>query len=167
MDAPLVVRALERLGDLLADLDHARDVRLAGVRLHDRVERPAARELHRDIGHAVADAVGIDLRDVRVDEARDGLRLLLELLDELGVAAVLLQHDLDGDGAVEHLVAPHVDAAHAARAELALQEEVAVFAEGSRRLDQLFAHLMILHPVKGQKTKDAHPRRLPRGTVPQ
>ena len=165
--ASLVARTLKGLGDLLADLEDARDVSLPLVRVHERKKRPAGRQLHRDVGHPFADSVRIDLCDVRMDESRGGLRLLLELLDELGVVAELLQHHLDGDGAVEHLVSPHVNAAHATCAKLALQEEVVVLTEKARRLNERFAHRMILHPLKGQKTKEAQPRRFSTGTGPQ
>ena len=100
-------------------------------------------------------------------EARYGLRLPLELFHEIGIVAKFLEHDLHGDGAVEHLVAPHVDASHATGAKLTLKKEIPVFAERPRRLDQLFAHLIILHPLNGQKTTDAEPRRFSRGTGPQ
>ena len=87
---PLVRRAPERLRDLLADLHHAGDVDgRAGV-LHELVERAAGHELHGDVGHSVRDAVGVYLGDVRVDQPRRRLGLALELLDELGVVAVLL-----------------------------------------------------------------------------
>ena len=143
------------------------DVRLAGSNAHQREQRTAGRELHRDVGHALADAVGIDLDDVRVDEARCGLSLLLEAFDEIRVRAEFLQHDLNGNGAVEHLVPPHVDAAHSAGADLALKQEVPVVAEDARRLNERFAHRIILHPLKGQKTNAPSPRRFARGTVPQ
>ena len=102
-----------------------------------------------------------------MDELRGGLGLLLELLHELRIGTILLEHDLYGHGAVEHLVPAHVDSAHAASPELALEKEVPVLPESSRGGNQLFAHLMILHPLNGQKTNDASPRRFARGTGPQ
>ena len=102
-----------------------------------------------------------------MNETRNRLRLLLELLDELGIVTVLLEHDLDGNRPIKHLVASHVDAAHAARPELALEQEVFVLSKDSGSLNQRFAHLMILHPLIGQNTTDAHPRRFSAGTGPQ
>ena len=103
-----------------------------------------------------------------MDETRRGLGLALELLDELGVCAVFLEHHLDGDGAVEHLVAPHVDTAHPAAPKLALKQEVAGLPEYAGCLNQLFfAHRMILHPLKGQKTTLPTPLSLEPGTGPQ
>ena len=103
-----------------------------------------------------------------MDELCRGLGLALELLDELGVCAVFLEHHLDGDGAVEHLVAPHVDAAHSAAPKLALKQEVAGLPEYAGCLNQLFfAHRMILHPLKGQKTTLPTPLSLEPGTGPQ
>ena len=103
-----------------------------------------------------------------MDETRRGLGLALELLDELRVGAVFFEHYLDGDGAVEHLVAPHVYAAHAAATELAFKQEVPGLAEDAGRGNKLFfAHRMILHPLNGQKTTLPRPRSLEPGTGPQ
>ena len=92
----LVRRATKRLGDLLADLHHTRHIGIRARVLHDLKEGASRHELHRDVGHPVVDVVGVDLRDVRMNEPRTGLRLLLELLHELGIAAVFLEHHLDG-----------------------------------------------------------------------
>ena len=103
-----------------------------------------------------------------MNETRTGLRLLLELLHELGIAAVFLEHHLDGHRTVEHLVTAHVYAAHAAPTQLALKQEIAGLAERARRRNQLFfAHRMILHPLKGQNTMLPTPRRFAPGTEPQ
>ena len=55
--------------------------------------------------------------DMWVVQARDGLRLALEPLLEIGVTGDVLGQDLDGDGAVQAGVAGFVDLTHAARAE--------------------------------------------------
>ncbi len=167
VDDTLVGRALKRKRRLLANLENALNVSLARRGVHEREERTARGKLHCDVGHALADAVAVDLNDVRVNEARGGLRLLLKLLNKCRVCAEFLQHDLDGDRAIEHFVAPHIDAAHAARAKLALKEKVSVVAENARQLNELLAHRIILHPLNGQKTNDASPRRFARGTAPQ
>ena len=91
-----------------------------------------------------------------------------ELLYELGVCAVFLEHHLDGDRAVEHLVTSHIDAAHAAAPKLAFKEKVSRLAEDARRWNKLFfAHRMILHPLNGQKTTLPTPRSFEPGTGPQ
>ena len=72
-------------------------------------------------------------------QARRGLRLALEALDERGVVAEGLQHHLDADLAVQHLVMREVHAAHAAVAQLALEQEVA---EVGRRGNHLFVSLI-------------------------
>ena len=56
--------------------------------------------------------------DMWVVQARDGLRLALEPLLEIGVTGDVLGQDLDGDGAVQAGVAGFVDLTHAARADL-------------------------------------------------
>ena len=164
----LIACALQRLRHLLANLHHARDIRLAGAGvLHQRIERTARDELHRDIRHAVAKAIRIYLGDVGMDEFGGSLGLFLELLDELRVRAVFLEHHLDGDRPVKHFVAPHVDAAHSAGTELTLKQKIAVFPEYPGSRYQLFAHLIVLHPLNGQKTKLPTPRRFSLGTGPQ
>jgi hypothetical protein len=54
--------------------------------------------------------------NVRVVQARDGLRLVLEPLLEIGVGGDVLGQDLDGDGAVQAGIAGFVDFTHTARA---------------------------------------------------
>ena len=135
VDEPLLGGERKRVSHLLAHLHHAHGVHRAGVRLHLLVEGTAAHELHRDVRHAVLLSEGVDLRDVRVVEARRRLGLALEALHERRVVAEGLQHHLDGDLAVQHLVARQVDAAHAAVAQLPLQDEVS---EIGRRGNHLF-----------------------------
>ena len=64
---PLVGGAPEGLSHLLADLHHARNVNRRARVLHELVERAPRDEFHRDVRHAVGDAVAVDLGDVRMD----------------------------------------------------------------------------------------------------
>ncbi len=53
--------------------------------------------------------------NVRVVQARDGLRLALEPLLQIRVRGDMLREDFDGDGAVEAGIARFVDLTHSAR----------------------------------------------------
>ena len=55
-----------------------------------------------------------------MDKTRGGLGLLFKALHELGVCTEFLEHHLYRDRAVEHFVAPEIDAAHTASSEFAL-----------------------------------------------
>jgi len=70
-----------------------------------------------------------------VIEARGGLRLALEALDELRVRAKALEHHLDAHLAVEHLVTREVHATHAAVPQLLFEQEMP---EVGWRLDHRF-----------------------------
>ena len=165
---PLVRRTAQRLGDLLANLQHPRHVRIGAGMLHDLVQRAAGNQFHCDIRHAVEDVVGIDLRDIRVNQPRGGLGFLFEFLNETGITTVFLEHHLHCHGTIEHLVTPHVDATHSAATQLALKQKIVAVSENARRRNQeFFTHRMILHPLNGQKTTLPTPRRLSPGTGPQ
>src|SRR6185312_4245839 len=89
-------------------------------------ERRAVDELHDEVGIAVAvDAEVVDLHDVGVRQPRDRLRLATEALHEVGRG---VQHDLDGNRAIELGIAPAIDGAHAALPE---QLQIHVTADGS------------------------------------
>ena len=133
----------ERVHELLADAHHAHRVKAAWIGLHVLVERPAGHQLHRDVRHALLLSEGVYLGYVRMVEPRGRLRLALEALDELRVGPEFLQHDLDGHLAVEHLVARKVHAAHAAVAQLLLEQKVP---EIGRCLNhRFFSHLVRHH----------------------
>ena len=85
--------------------------------LDDLLERAALQVLHGDVGAAVGLAAVVDRDDVRVVEARRGLRLAPEALDELAVLGVALGHDLERDLAAEARVLGEVHRRHAADAE--------------------------------------------------
>ncbi len=59
-----------------------------------------------------------------MDKARGSLGLALETLHEFRVGAKFLEHHLDGDGAVQHFVAAHINAAHATTPKLTLEQEI-------------------------------------------
>ena len=136
----------QRVHQLLADAHHAHLVERPGVRLHVLVERPARHQLHRDVGHALLLPEGVDLRDVRMIEARRRLRLALEALHERRVGTEFLQHDLDRHLAVEHLVARQIHAAHAAVAKLLFKQEVPEIGRclNHRFFSHLVRHLILL-----------------------
>ena len=81
-------------------------------------ERLAFEELHRDEQPAAVLADLVDLADVRMIDARRGARLAPQPLPRRLVAGER-RHRLEGDGALEPLVARRVDDAHAAFAQLA------------------------------------------------
>ncbi len=115
MDDPLLVRRLERLGDLLRD----------GQRFveRDRALRDALREvvafdqLHHERQRAAGLLDGIDRGDVRMVQRRECLGFTLEARQAVEVRGKRLGQDLDGHLATERGVgrAPHLP--HSAFAE--------------------------------------------------
>ena len=95
-------------------------------------QRPAVDVLHDDERRAVLLAPVEDADDVGVVQARGGLRLAPEPLDERGVARELGGEHLERDGAVELRVAGEVHVGHAAVRDLA-DDLVAVREDGRRR----------------------------------
>ena len=78
-------------------------------------ERFALDVLHDEKVDAVFVAYVVEDADVRVVQARDRARFLLEALAQLGVLGQVLGKYFDGDGAVEAGVFRLVDFTHAAR----------------------------------------------------
>ena len=124
-------------------VEHAGVVRLreGGERLRQDVHDPIVRErpllfergeqiapveeLHRDVEQPVRLlAVVEDADQVRVIEARDGLRLAVEAGAEGGVGRDLAVHHFDRDGALERCLARAVDGSHRAGADEALDHEL-------------------------------------------
>ncbi len=112
---PLLVRRLERLGDLAGD----------GQGLLER-DRPALQSLGEvfaldELHHERADAVrlleAVDRGDVRVLKLGEELCLALEAGEALGVGGEHLGEDLDGDLALQLRVGRAVDDPHPALAE--------------------------------------------------
>ena len=119
MDHSPGVCGLERLAHIHRDVDRAvrQDAAAAGQELG---ERATLHVLHHDVVHAVVRA-GVEHRDdVRVPDARGGLRFAAEALHEPVVVGELRCEDLHGDGSTQHRVRAEEDLGHAAPAELAL-----------------------------------------------
>ena len=110
------VRGLQRRRDLLGELDglHRRG-RAAGR--EERRERAPLDVLHHDVLRVAVGAGVEDAHDVRVVQARRGLRLTAEPRDESGVAVERVEEDLDRDGAVERRVEAPEDLGHPALAD--------------------------------------------------
>ena len=134
---PLLVRRLERLGDLPRD----RPARSCAPGESGR-RRDAARRASRPrpasstsawIPSDVLEAV--DRRDVRMVQRREQLRLALEARESLGVAREERGQNLDRDVATELGVARPVDFAHAAGAEPGDDRVGSELLAGSKRRD--------------------------------
>jgi len=106
----LAVRAVERVGDLDADLEQLGErERPAGEPVGERF---ALEMLHDEVVHPVLVPHVEERADVRVVEARDDARLALEALARLGAHRQVPLEDLDGDGPVQARVPRPVDLAH-------------------------------------------------------
>ena len=121
-DAP-GVGVRHRLADLLEDREEPGPVvRRVFAGLQQRGQGSAPDQLHRDIQPAVREPADlVDRDDTRVLELAADLGLLDEPADHLGVVAVLLQDDLDGQVAAEVDVPALEDRPHAAAGDLADQ----------------------------------------------
>src|SRR2546425_5615371 len=109
---PALVRVREGPGDLNEDLaDFGRGERAARGE-HAR-ERLAAQELHDEVDDAAALADAVDRDDAGVLELGRGAGLALEALDELFVEGEGKRQDLDGDVALQLLLAGLEDDRHA------------------------------------------------------
>ena len=148
MNDALLVRRVERVGDLLRDgpglaernrpardairerrsldqLDHERGDPpglqprgCIGMTLMERrVDRSMERRVLRPGGYRLDDPV--DVRDVRMVERREHLRLAFESRQPLGIVGEQVGQDLERDLAAQLGVAGAVDLAHAARAKRA------------------------------------------------
>ena len=80
----------------------------------DRREVLALDQLHDDVRAGRIGAVVVDRDDARVVQRRGRLRFVPEAVDEVRVGAVLGTQDLDGDVALELVVAGAVDGGHPA-----------------------------------------------------
>ena len=114
MDDALVVRFLERLGDLNRDVDDLVD--------GDRPSREAflqvfaLDELEREERRAVGLLEAVNGGDVRMVECGQQVRLATEARQPLGVPRHFGRQHLDGDLASERRVGGAIDLAHATRA---------------------------------------------------
>ena len=123
VEEPDLLRRLEALGDLHPHAQHEGRVEDRLVR-DERPEVAARDELHLEVRVVALLAEGVDLRHVRVVEARRVLRLVLERLERLLVVAQRLLHHLHGDLAPERLVLAEEGGPHAARSEAPQEREV-------------------------------------------
>ena len=86
--------------------------------LREVAEALALEELHHEVGGAVGQVAEVrDVDDVRVADARRGLRFLQEAVEDLAILCQIGAEDLHGDLLVDHLVAREIDEAHPAFAE--------------------------------------------------
>jgi hypothetical protein len=119
VDDALGVRGAQRRRDLLRDQQDA----LLGQRALAQQalgERLALEELHHHERPAVAGGAEVgDVDDVLVADRGGEPRLLLEPRDDLILARVLVEQDLDRDALADQRVGGLVDRAHAALADLA------------------------------------------------
>ncbi len=113
MDNALLVRGFECFGYLPRDVERLIE-RDPGSAQGHLSERPAIDQLHYQRQHAAAFLDAVNLRDVRVVERREDVRLTLEACNAVSVAGERARQDLDGDVALETSVAGFVDFAHAA-----------------------------------------------------
>ncbi|VWM24260.1 Uncharacterised protein [Collinsella intestinalis] len=111
----------EGAADLRADLGDLLGIEGA-MAAHAALEVGAAQVLHDDVVRVAVFAPVVHAHDVGALQTGCGLRLLLEASGEGGVPGVLGQHDLHGNGAVEHLVLRAIHAGHAAVSDLILEQ---------------------------------------------
>ncbi len=132
MDHAQRVRGLERPAHVHRDVDRAigKDAAAPG---EDLGERSALHVLHHDEVHAVVRARIEHRDDVRMPDARRGLRLATEPHHEAVVVGELRRQDLHGHGPAEHRVGAEEDLGHAAAAELTLDPVSPP--EGYRQID--------------------------------
>ena len=136
VDEALLVRGVERLGDLGEELDRA--LRLERTVLRDELGEVGALDVaHGEEEHAVLLARLVDGDDVRVVERGGDPRLAQEALAEALVLGELGRDHLERDLAPETLLLGAVDRAHAAAAD----ERLDVVARGARS-----DHQFVLRP---------------------
>jgi hypothetical protein len=115
MDDSLLVGLLERLADLPGDGERLRNrQRSLGDPLRERL---SLGELHHDGADGAGLLDAIDLRDVRVVQRRQQVRLALETSEAVRVVGEQVWQDLYGDLAPEPHVTRPVDFSHASCAE--------------------------------------------------
>ena len=111
----LAMRFVQRLGELDADAERLFERERAFFQSLGK--RLALEQLHDDEVDTVLATDVVERADVRMVQARDRARLLLEALLELGVIGKMRRQHLDGDGAIEPCVPGFVDLAHTAGAD--------------------------------------------------
>src|SRR5262249_14272759 len=113
MDESVQVGERKRLGDLDGELERLANAQPPSP--DDQLLQVLAGDVLEDDVLATVVRAPVDHRhDVRMLELRDGARLALEAVEELGFTVVLLVEDLDRDVSLEERVVRLVDARHAA-----------------------------------------------------
>ena len=116
MDEPLLVRGVERLGDLREEVD--RPLRLECAVLGDDLREVGALDVaHREEEDTVLLSRLVDRDDVRMVERSGDPRLPQEALTETLVLGELGRDDLERDLAAEPLLVGTVNRAHASAAD--------------------------------------------------
>ena len=115
MDDAALVRGVECFEDLLRDGQRDGGRHRPARDQHRQIV--AADELHNERADRPGVLESVDLRDVRVIQRRERLRLADESLQAILVGDEALRQDLQGDIAIELRVPRLVDLAHAARSE--------------------------------------------------
>ena len=116
MDDAAVVGVLERVGELNAEAEHARQFRRIAAEIGR--EQPALDEVHRDVHLPIRLSHVVDGADVRMIQRGCGLRLVQQSAARALVAEGRGGKDLERDVAVEPGVARAEHDAHRARADL-------------------------------------------------
>ena len=115
MDDALLVRRLERVGDLARDLERLVDGH--GTLRDPLRESLAFDELQHEPAHAARLLEPVNVRDVGMIEGGQHLGLALEAREPFGIRGERLREDLDRDVASELRVLRPVNLSHASRAE--------------------------------------------------
>jgi hypothetical protein len=115
MDDSRLVRRFERVGDLPGDRKRLVDRDRAAC--HDIGKRLALDQLHDERAHGAWFLHAVDLRDVRMVERREHLRLALEAREPFGIVCEQIRQDFEGDVAIEARIARAIDLPHAPGAE--------------------------------------------------
>ena len=115
MDDSLAVRAVERIGDLDADVDDL--VGLQGPGREPIPKRLSLHQLHDDERVALVLADVVDRADVRVIQCGGRARLELEPIHGVGIVREFVMDELQRNGTAEANVFGSVDDAHAAFAQ--------------------------------------------------
>ena len=115
MDDPPPVRRFERQGDLPGDRQRVIDGK--GAARDPIRERRTVDELHHQRVRAAGILETVNLRDVRMIEGREDLRLLMEACEALGARGESWQQHLECHVTMERRVARPIHLSRAARAE--------------------------------------------------
>ena len=120
-DACAVCRA-ERVGNMRPDIDHAVDWETAGS--NRLAQGQPVDALDRDVAEVGDSADVVDRHDVRVVERRRRFGFRDEPTHPIAIVRAMRQQNLEGDEAVQPLIASAIDDAHPAFAELVDDEVV-------------------------------------------